>query len=119
MATQSESRERPPALAVTEAARAQLKKLIEMHNPDAVGVRLGVNEGGCNGMTYSMDFAQERDPMDEEMEIDGVTLLIDPMSIIYLVGTEMDYVQEKLGSSFVFRNPNETGRCGCGESFSV
>jgi iron-sulfur cluster assembly protein len=119
MATQTSGRERPDPLSVTVAAAAQLRKLIEMHDPDAAGIRLGVREGGCNGMTYSMDFAKERDPMDEAMEIDGVTLLIDPMSVIYLVGTEMDYVQEKLGSNFVFRNPNETGRCGCGESFSV
>ncbi len=119
MATQTAGRERPPPLNVTDAAAAQLRKLIDMHNPEAAGIRLGVKEGGCNGMTYSMDFAEERDPMDEAMEVDGVTLLIDPMSVIYLVGTEMDYVQEKLGSTFVFRNPNETGRCGCGESFSV
>jgi len=119
MATQTSGRERPDPLSVTGAAAAQLRKLIEMHDPDAAGIRLGVREGGCNGMTYSLDFAKERDPMDEAMEIDGVTLLIDPMSVIYLVGTEMDYVQEKLGSNFVFRNPNETGRCGCGESFSV
>ena len=119
MATRTETRERPPALAVTTAAVVQLKKLIEMHDPHAAGIRLGVREGGCNGKAYTMDFAKERDPMDEAMEVDGVTLLIDPMSVIYLVGTEMDYVEEKLGATFVFRNPNETGRCGCGESFSV
>jgi iron-sulfur cluster assembly protein len=119
MATRTEGRERPPALAVTEAAAVQLKKLVAMHDPDAVGIRLGVREGGCNGKSYTMDFAKELDPMDEALEIDGIKLLIDPMSVIYLVGTEMDFVQEKLGSNFIFRNPNETGRCGCGESFSV
>ena len=111
--------ERPGVLSVTAAAAAQLRKLIGKHNPESAGVRVAVREGGCNGMTYSMDFADEGDPADEVMEIDGVRLLIDPMSVMYLVGTEMDFVEEKLGASFVFRNPNEKGRCGCGESFSV
>ena len=111
--------ERPPVLEVTPEAAAQLRSLIEQHNPDAVGIRVGVREGGCNGMSYTMDFATEKDPADEEMDVDGVRLLIDPMSIMYLVGTRMDFVKEKLGASFVFKNPNESGRCGCGESFSV
>lgn len=119
MATQMDLRDRPPMLSVTDAAAAQMKKLKEMHSPDAAGIRLCVREGGCNGMTYAMDFVEECDPMDESIEFEGVTLMIDPMSVIYLVGTEMDYVQDKLASNFVFRNPNETGRCGCGESFSV
>lgn len=106
-------------LSITTKAVAQLRKLIEQHRPDAAGIRVGVREGGCNGMTYSMDFAEESDPADEVMEVDGVRLLIDPLSVMYLVGTEMDFVEEKLGASFVFRNPNESGRCGCGESFSV
>jgi len=112
-------RERPGVLSVTEAAAAQLRKLIGQHRPDAAGIRVGVREGGCNGMTYSMDFADRSDPADEVLELDGVRLLIDPMSVMYLVGTEMDFVEEKLGANFVFRNPNESGRCGCGESFSV
>jgi len=106
-------------LSVTAAAAAQLRKLIERHKPGSAGIRVAVREGGCNGMTYSMDFAEKGDPGDEVMEIDGVRLLIDPMSVMYLVGTEMDFVEEKLGANFVFRNPNESGRCGCGESFSV
>jgi len=112
-------REKPPVLRVTPAAAAQLRKLIEQHSPDAFGIRVGVREGGCNGKTYKMDFATEKSPTDEEVDIDGVRLLIDPMSIMYLIGTEMDFVTETLASSFVFRNPNESGRCGCGESFSV
>ncbi len=111
--------ERPPLLQVTAGAAAQLRKLMEQHNPGAVGVRVGVREGGCNGMSYTMDFANEKNPTDEELDVDGVRLLIDPMSIMYLIGTEMDFVQEKLGATFVFKNPNETGRCGCGESFNV
>ena len=112
-------RERPGVLSVTDAAAAQLRKLIDKHKPGSAGIRVAVREGGCNGMTYSMDFADESDPADEVMEIGGVRLLIDPMSVMYLVGTEMDFVEEKLGANFVFRNPNDSARCGCGESFSV
>lgn len=112
-------RERPPVLKVTEAAAAQLRRLIEKHAGHSVGIRVGVRNGGCSGMSYTMDFAAARDPADEPVEIGGVTVLVDPMAVMYLVGAEMDYVKEKLGASFVFRNPNETGRCGCGESFSV
>ena len=106
-------------LSITPKAAHQLKKLKDLHNPDAIGIRLGVKEGGCNGMTYSMDFAEEHGPGDEVMELNGVCIFIDPMSTMYLVGTEMDFVEENFGASFVFRNPNETGRCGCGESFSI
>lgn len=107
------------ALKVTDAAVAQLKRLMAGRGEPAVGVRIGVRNGGCSGMAYTMDFATEREPNDEAIEIDGVTVLIDPMAIMYLIGTEMDYVEENLASNFVFRNPNETSRCGCGESFSV
>ena len=119
MTITDKGRQTPTVLNVTEAASAQLKKLVENHSPQAVGIRLAVNEGGCNGLTYAMDFAKTKDPADEVMELDGVSLLIDPMALLYLVGTEMDFVKEKLSSNFVFRNPNESGRCGCGESFSV
>jgi|TARA_B100000530_G_scaffold311535_1_gene238653 iron-sulfur cluster assembly protein len=119
MTIKNEVRKTPAVLNVTEAASAQLKKLIENHSSKVVGIRLAVNEGGCNGFTYAMDFAETKNEADEVMELDGVCLLIDPMALMYLVGTEMDFVVEKLSSNFVFRNPNESGRCGCGESFSV
>ena len=109
----------PSVLSVTDAAVAQLRKLINSNETDAVGIRLGVNEGGCNGLSYAMDFANEKSTADEVLDLGGVKLLIDPMAVMYLEGTEMDFVEEKMGSSFVFRNPNESGRCGCGESFSV
>lgn len=115
----TETAERPAFLGITDKAEAQLRKLIATHNPDAAGIRVGVREGGCNGMSYSMDFADKIEPADEVIELDGIKIVIDPMSTMYLVGTEMDFVEEKLGATFVFRNPNETGRCGCGESFSV
>tara|TARA_A100001037_G_C15053249_1_gene591166 strand:- start:226 stop:585 length:360 start_codon:yes stop_codon:yes gene_type:complete len=119
MTITNEAQKIPSVLKVTDAATAQLKKLIENHSPKAVGIRLAVNEGGCNGLTYAMDFAETKNAADEVMELDGVSLLIDPMALIYLVGTEMDFIKEKLSSNFVFRNPNESGRCGCGESFNV
>ena len=117
--TVTDKPEKSPVLQVTPAAAAQLRKLIDQHNPDAFGIRVGVREGGCNGKSYQMDFVTEKEPVDEVVNVDGVRLLIDPMSIMYLIGTEMDFVTETLASSFVFRNPNESGRCGCGESFSV
>ena len=119
MSLTSNTKKGPPLLKVTEAAVAQLKKLIALHKPNAAGIRVGVNEGGCNGKTYAMDFVDEKGLADEEMDVGGVKLLIDPMSVMYLIGTEMDFVEEKLGATFVFSNPNESGRCGCGESFSV
>lgn len=112
-------REKPSVLKVTEAAAAQLRRLLNRRTDGAVGIRVGVKNGGCSGMAYTMDFTTERNPGDEMIEVGGVTVLIDPMAVMYLVGTEMDYVKQNLGETFVFRNPNETGRCGCGESFSV
>ncbi len=107
------------SLTVTDAAIAQLKRLLAARTDPAVGIRVGVRNGGCSGMAYTMDFAAERKPDDEVIEAGGVTVLIDPMAIMFLIGTEMDYVDQNLGANFVFRNPNETSRCGCGESFSV
>ena len=98
---------------------SQLKNLLARHNTSVVGIRLGVRSGGCNGMTYTMDFAERVEPEDQILEFGGVNILIDPMSTMYLVGTEIDFVEEKFGANFVFKNPNETSRCGCGESFSV
>jgi iron-sulfur cluster assembly protein len=116
---ETRTRERPPALRVTDAAAAQLRRLMERHNPDAAGIRVGVRDSGCSGMAYTMDFVDEKSPMDEAIDAGGVTVFVDPMAIMYLIGTEMDYVEANLGANFVFRNPNETGRCGCGESFSA
>lgn len=107
------------ALSVTDAAIAQLKRLMADRKEPAVGFRVGVRNGGCSGMAYTMDFAGEQNPDDEVIDADGVTVLIDPMAIMFLIGTEMDYVSQNFGANFVFRNPNETSRCGCGESFSV
>ena len=84
-----------------------------------MGLRVGVNPKGCAGQSYSIDFADKAEPMDEVVSTKGVTVVIDAKALMYLIGTELDYVEDKMSSSFVFRNPNEKGRCGCGESFHV
>ena len=105
------------AMTLTDAAAAHLKNLMSTREEPSVGLRVGVRSGGCSGMAYTMEFATEPGQYDEIVEDKGVTVLIDPKAIMYLIGTEMDFVSEKLQSGFVFNNPNEKGRCGCGESF--
>ena len=85
----------------------------------SVGVRIGVKSGGCAGMSYIMEYAKEINSTDEIIEDKGVKVFIDPGAIMYLLGTEMDYKKEQFSSTFVFKNPNETERCGCGESFKI
>jgi iron-sulfur cluster assembly protein len=83
------------------------------------GVRVGVTNGGCAGMSYTMDYADERKPLEEVVEDKGVKIFIDPKAILFLIGTEMDFVRDKLAARFVFNNPNQTAACGCGESVSI
>ena len=85
----------------------------------SIGVRIGVKSGGCAGMSYVMEYAKSSNSNDEVIEDKGVKVLIDPSAVMYLLGTEMDYKKEELSSTFVFKNPNETERCGCGESFKI
>ncbi len=110
---------RPAILSLTEAAATRAKQILAAADEPAIGLWIGVGEGGCSGKTYKMDYAREIDPACEVVEDKGVTLVIDPMALLYLYGTEVDYEDKPLQSGFVFRNPNETARCGCGESFSV
>ncbi len=106
-------------MTLTDAAAERVRELIEKRAQPSVGLRLGVRTGGCSGMAYTMEFAAEKDPLDEVVEDKGVTVLIESRALMYLIGSEMDYVEDKLQSGFVFNNPNEKGRCGCGESFHV
>jgi iron-sulfur cluster assembly protein len=112
-------RPRPQVMTVTPAAAERVKALIDKRDKPTVGIRIGVRSKGCSGMSYTLEFADSQQPMDEVVDTQGVKLLIDPKASLFLIGTEMDYEEEKLKSGFVFRNPNEKGRCGCGESFHV
>lgn len=109
----------PTPINMTPAAIAQVKALLASRGKPSVGVRIGVRTKGCSGLSYTLEFADEKNTFDEEMTVDGVTVLIDPKATMFIIGTEMDYVEDKLESGFVFNNPNEKGRCGCGESFHV
>ena len=111
--------DRPPAISVTNAAVKRAKHLISAADEPVIGLRIGVETKGCSGFSYKVDYASEAGKFEDVVESDGVRFFIDPMAIMYLLGTELDYVESKMESSFVFTNPNETSRCGCGESFSV
>ncbi len=106
-------------MTLTDAAAKRVRELMEKRDQPTVGMRLGIRTGGCSGMAYTMEFATEKEPLDEMVESKGVTVLIDSKALMYLIGCEMDYVEDKMQSGFVFNNPNEKGRCGCGESFHV
>ena len=106
-------------ISLTENAALRIKEIMSRDENKSVGVRVGVKSGGCAGMSYIMEYAKEINPTDEVIEDKGVKVFIDPSAIMYLLGTEMDYKKEELSSTFVFKNPNETERCGCGESFKI
>ena len=105
-------------ITLTDNAALRIKKIMS-DDKKSLGVRVGVKSGGCAGMSYIMEYAKEINPNDEVVEDKGVKVFIDPGAIMYLLGTEMDYKKEQFSSSFIFKNPNETERCGCGESFKV
>jgi iron-sulfur cluster assembly protein len=104
---------------LTDAAAARIRELMAHADKPVAGLRVGVRNGGCAGMAYTMDYAREPEPLDEVVEDKGVKILIDPKAILFLLGTEMDFRRDKLTSGFVFNNPNQTGACGCGESVSL
>ena len=106
------------ALSITQRAAERAKELLATQS-DAAGIKLAVKPRGCSGWSYSLDFAKEIAPADQTIEVSGVTFVIDQQALAYVSGTEVDFVEDKLGSSFVFSNPNEKGRCGCGESFHI
>ena len=100
-------------------AAKRIKEIMSHAEDKAIGVRIGVKSGGCAGMSYVMEYAKDIKPNEEVIEEKGVKVMIDPKAIMYLLGTEMDYKREKFSSQFIFKNPNETERCGCGESFKI
>ena len=112
-------RPRPKVVTLTEAAAERVREIMDRAEKPYAGLRVGVKNGGCAGQEYVLEYAAAAGPLDEVVEDKGVTILVDPKAVMFILGTEMDYVEEKLQSGFVFRNPNEKGRCGCGESFHV
>ena len=112
-------RERPKPVKLSDAAALRLAAIMEGAEGKYQGVRVGVTNGGCAGMSYTMEYADAAKPFEEVMEDKGVKVFIDPKAILFLIGTELDFVQEKLGARFVFNNPNQTSACGCGESVQI
>ena len=112
-------RERPKPVKLTEAAAARLAAIMADAQGKYLGLRVGVANGGCAGMSYTMEYASDAKPFEEVMEDRGVKVFIVPKAILFLIGTELDFVQEKLGARFVFNNPNQTSACGCGESVQI
>jgi iron-sulfur cluster assembly protein len=110
---------RMQAMMVTDAAAERIKALLAKRGKPSLGIRVGVRSRGCSGLTYTLEYADEKGKFDELVEDKGVTILIDPKATMFILGTEMDFVEDKLESGFKFTNPNEKGRCGCGESFHV
>jgi iron-sulfur cluster assembly protein len=113
------SRPRPQVMRLSEAAAQRIQDVIGKAGRPLVGVRVGVKNGGCAGMSYTMEYADTVNPLDEVVEDKGVRLLIDPKAVLFLLGTEMDFKVDKLSSGFVFKNPNQTSACGCGESVAI
>ena len=112
-------RPRPQVMKLTDAAADRIKAIMAKADKPIAGVRVGVKNGGCAGMSYTMEYAAEIGKLDEIVEDKGVKLLIDPKAVLFLLGTEMDFRTEKLSSTFVFNNPNQTSACGCGESVQL
>lgn len=109
----------PQMITLTDAAVDRVKTLIDNSGEPVLGLRVGISTKGCSGMSYVFEYAKEKQPYEEEIDTKGAKVFIDPMATMYLVGAEMDYVEDKMKSGFVFSNPNEKSRCGCGESFNV
>jgi iron-sulfur cluster assembly protein len=106
-------------ISLTEAAAARVRTIMSSAERPIAGLRVGVKNGGCAGMSYTMEYAEEIRPQDEVIEDKGVTVLIDPKAVLFLLGTEMDFQTSRMSSGFVFSNPNQTSACGCGESVAI
>ena len=112
-------RPRPKVMTLTEAAAQRVREIMSRSERAVAGLRIGVKNGGCAGMEYTMDWAERQEALDEVVEDKGIKLFIDPKAVLFLLGTEMDYRIEQLKSGFVFNNPNQTSACGCGESVQL
>ena len=112
-------RPRPQAMKLTDAAALRVREIMAKSDKPVAGLRIGVKNGGCAGMEYTLEWAAEQQPFDEVVEDKGVKVLIDPKAVMFLLGTEMDFQTSALKSGFVFNNPNQTGACGCGESVQL
>ncbi len=119
MGSDGKTRERPAAVILTPAAEARIARLMELAPADAIGVKLSTPRRGCSGLAYSVDYVTEANPIDERIETPGGTFFIDGASVLYLIGSTMDWQEDDFTAGFVFNNPNATGSCGCGESFTV
>jgi iron-sulfur cluster assembly protein len=119
MSNLATARPRPQVMRLTDAAALRIKDVMARAERPVIGVRVGVKNGGCAGMEYTMEYADSVRPTDEVVEDKGVKILVDPKAVLFLLGTEMDYKSEKLSAQFVFNNPNQTSACGCGESVQL
>ncbi len=108
-----------PMITLTEAAAKRAKDLIAKSEKPVLGLRVGVDSRGCSGFSYVVEYAEEQKKLEDVIEDKGVKIFIDPTAVMFLLGSEMDYVEDKFHTGFVFNNPNEKGRCGCGESFHI
>lgn len=117
--TNKPSEQKKQLLSITPKAAEQIRILLAKRGRESLGIRVGVKSGGCNGFKYFVEYADEKGKYDEIVQDNDVTILIDPKALMYLLGTEMDYVSEQFKSGFIFSNPNEKGKCGCGSSFNV
>ncbi len=119
MSNLATARPRPQVMRLTDAAALRIKDVMARAERPVAGVRVGVKNGGCAGMEYTMEYADSVQPTDEVVEDKCVKILVDPKAVLFLLGTEMDYKAEKLSAQFVFNNPNQTSACGCGESVQL
>lgn len=108
-----------PAISISDAAAGRIRYLLAQRGKPSAGIKVGVRSRGCSGLSYTIEYADDISKFDEVVEREELKVIIDPKAVMFLLGTEMDFVEEQLKSGFVFRNPNEKGRCGCGESFHV
>ena len=119
LSTPRPRRPRPKVVTLTDRAADRVREIMARAEKPYAGLRVGVKNGGCAGQEYLIEYAEAANPVDEIVEDKGVTILVDPKAVLFLIGTEVDYVTDKLSAKFVFRNPNETDACGCGESVTI